>query len=102
MEVAVKAAANAGIPRERLFLLEGEGEGFTTVGELIEMGRREGEQVDYFRIPEGKTNFDICEFLEDDLRLVSTDCCCRRLLVVQLWNHGSTESCKCIECFHGN
>lgn len=69
MEVAVKAAANAGIPRENLFLLEGEGEGCRTVKELIEMGRREGEQVDYFRIPEGKTNFDICELQEADLCL---------------------------------
>lgn len=60
MEVAREAAQKAGIPRERLFLLEGELEGFRTVKELIEMGRRE-EQVEYFRIPEGKSNFDVCE-----------------------------------------
>lgn len=64
MDVATKAAERAGIPRERLFLLEGEMEGYTTVKELIEMGRREREQVDYFRIPEGKTNFDVCESAE--------------------------------------
>lgn len=65
MEVATQAAKAAGIPRERLFLLEGELEGYTTVKELIEWGRKQGEggQVDYFRIPEGKTNFDVCGFL---------------------------------------
>lgn len=61
MEVATKAAEGAGIPRERLFLLEGSMDGYTTVKELIEMGKREGEQVPYFTIPEGKTNFDVCE-----------------------------------------
>lgn len=62
MDVAVEAARNAGIPKENLFLLEGEMDGRTTIKELIEMGRREREQVDYFRVPEGKTNFDICKF----------------------------------------
>jgi acyl-coenzyme A synthetase/AMP-(fatty) acid ligase len=38
----------------------------------MEMGRREGEQVDYFRIPEGKTNIDICEY-EEDLCLAGTN-----------------------------
>jgi 4-coumarate--CoA ligase len=61
MEVAVKAAKNAGIPRERVFLLEGEIGGHTTIKELIEMGRKEKEQSPYFTIPKGKTNFDICE-----------------------------------------
>ena len=96
MDVAVKAAKNAGIPRENLFLLEGEVKGHTTIKDLIEMGRKEKEQVPYFTIPKGKTNFDICEFSEDNLRLVSTDNCCRRLLVIQLWYHWSTESCKSI------
>ena len=63
MDVAVKAAEKAGIPKERLFLLEGEMGGHTTVKELIEMGKREGEQTPYFTIPKGKTNFDICEWI---------------------------------------
>lgn len=61
MDVATKAAAKAGIPKDRLFLLEGKMEGYTTIKELIEMGKREKEQVDYYRIPKGKTNFDVCE-----------------------------------------
>jgi acyl-CoA synthetase (AMP-forming)/AMP-acid ligase II len=61
MDVAVQAAKNAGIPKKNLFLLEGEVAGHTTIKELIEMGRNEKEQVPYFTIPKGKTNFDICE-----------------------------------------
>ena len=63
MEVATAAAKNAGIPKQNLFLLEGELAGHTTVEELIEMGKKESEQVPYFTIPKGKTNFDICGFL---------------------------------------
>ncbi|KAI7535322.1 acetyl-CoA synthetase-like protein [Hortaea werneckii] len=63
MEVATAAAKNAGIPKQNLFLLEGEMAGFTTIKELAEMGRKELEQVPYFTIPDGKTNFDVCGFL---------------------------------------
>lgn len=63
MEVATKAADNAGMPRENLFLLEGEMKGYKTVKQLIEEGKKAGEQVPYFKIPKGKTNFDICGFL---------------------------------------
>lgn len=63
MAVATEAAKNAGISRKNLFLLEGELEGYTTIKELIEMGRNESEQTPYYRIPEGKTNFDLCGFL---------------------------------------
>ena len=63
MEVATAAAKNAGIPKQNLFLLEGELGGYTTIKELVEMGKRESEQVPYFTIPAGKTNFDICGFL---------------------------------------
>jgi len=38
-------------------------EGYTTVKQLIQWGKEQSEQVEYFRIPEGKTNFDICGFL---------------------------------------
>jgi len=98
MEVAVKAAENAGIPRERVFLLEGEIGGHTTIKELIEMGRKEGEQSPCYTIPEGKTNFDICEYrewgvLQGDSQLTSIT---RRFLVFQLGNDRSAKSCKCI------
>lgn len=63
MEVAVAAAKEAGISRDRLFLLEGEMEGFTTIKQLIEMGKRESRQVDALKIPKGKTNGDVCGFL---------------------------------------
>ena len=64
MEVATKAAEKAGVPRKNLFLLEGKMDGYKTVQDLIEEGKKYGaEQVDYYRIPEGKTNFDICGFL---------------------------------------
>ncbi|KAK4498053.1 hypothetical protein PRZ48_010709 [Zasmidium cellare] len=63
MDVAVKSAEKAGVKKEHIFLLEGELEGFKSIKTLIEEGRRLGEQVAYFRIPEGKTNFDVCGFL---------------------------------------
>lgn len=63
MEVAVKAAAKAGVKRENIFLLEGKLDGFRNIKELVEEGRKLGEQVSYFRIPKGTTNFDVCGFL---------------------------------------
>ncbi|KAG8623613.1 hypothetical protein KVT40_008589 [Elsinoe batatas] len=65
MEVATKAAENAGIPKQNLFLLEGTLDGYTTIKELIESGRSYGDtnQAAPFKIPLGKTNFDICGFL---------------------------------------
>lgn len=63
MDVAVASAERAGVPRERIFLLEGELEGFKNVRTLIEEGKACGEQVEYWRIPEGRTNFDVCGFL---------------------------------------
>ncbi|TKA57597.1 hypothetical protein B0A49_08412 [Cryomyces minteri] len=62
MQVAAAAAKNAGIPKENVFLLEGEMEGFTTVKELIEMGKKE-EQIPAFKVPKGKKNKDVCGFL---------------------------------------
>lgn len=64
LEVALTAAQNAGIPHDRVFLLEGELDGFTTMKQLLEIGKsygREG-QSPVFRVPKGKTN-DICGFL---------------------------------------
>lgn len=63
MEVATAAAKNVGISKDRLILLEGELDGYTTIKDLIEMGRKEAEQTPYWTIPKGKTNFDICGFL---------------------------------------
>jgi 4-coumarate--CoA ligase len=65
MAIAAVAAEAAGIPRSNVILLEGTMEGFTTLQELIEAGKSYGdnEQTEEFRIPEGKTNADICGFL---------------------------------------
>ncbi|RDW92898.1 acyl--CoA ligase [Aspergillus mulundensis] len=64
MDVAVPAARNAGIPSERVFLLEGSKEGYVSVRTLVERGKRYGRgQVVPYGIPEGKTNRDVCGFL---------------------------------------
>ncbi|CAK7200312.1 hypothetical protein SEUCBS139899_003003 [Sporothrix eucalyptigena] len=64
LPVALAAAKAAGIPNERVFLLEGEADGFTTLKTLLEIGKSYGEngQSPQFRVPAGKTN-DICGFL---------------------------------------
>ncbi|KXT02085.1 hypothetical protein AC578_6695 [Pseudocercospora eumusae] len=63
MEVAIQSAKNAGVPKENIFLLEGDLPGYKSIRTLIEEGKNLGEQVPYFKIPKGKTNFDICGFL---------------------------------------
>lgn len=65
MDVAVEAAKQAGIPKERVFLLEGQIDVFTTIRELLKIGQSYGErgQIEAFKIPEGKKNKDICAFL---------------------------------------
>ena len=65
MDVAAPAAKNAGIPQDRIFLLEGKLEGFTTVKTLLGIGRSFGQsgQIPSFKIPKGKKNGDVCAFL---------------------------------------
>lgn len=65
MEVASAAAKNAGIPMKRVFLLEGEIEGFTTMNELLHLGKKEGEmgQVEEYKLRNGEKNKDLCGFL---------------------------------------
>ena len=65
MNIAAAAAKNAGIPKERVFLLEGEMEGFTTMKQLLEMGKVYGNegQIRSFQLPKGKKNKDVCGFL---------------------------------------
>lgn len=64
MSVAIPAAQNAGIPGERIFLLEGDHEGYTTMQQLLEMGKSYGsDQAPAFKIAQGKTNRDVCGFL---------------------------------------
>ena len=65
MVVAGPAAKNAGIPKHRIFLLEGNIEGFTTLKALLDVGKSFGEngQIPSFKIPKGKKNRDVCAFL---------------------------------------
>lgn len=65
IDIAAKAASNVGIPKKHIFLLEGQLEGYTTVQELIERGRRYGEsnQVPWAKLPRGKMNKDVCALL---------------------------------------
>lgn len=65
MDVAAAAAKSAGIPKERVFLLEGELEGFTAMQTLLDIGRSYAEngQIPSFKIPEGKESKDVCAFL---------------------------------------
>ncbi|KAI5797591.1 hypothetical protein EDC01DRAFT_650546 [Geopyxis carbonaria] len=63
LEVAVRAAEEAGVPRERVVLLEGFVEGYKTLQDLVEVGKGYEQQVPPWEIPEGKTNHDIPAFL---------------------------------------
>ena len=65
LQVAVVAAKNAGIPKKHIFLLEGQMEGFTTIAQLLQIGKSFGVQgqIQAFKIPPGKRNKDICAFL---------------------------------------
>ena len=64
MGVAKAAAEAAGLPLENVFLLEGHLPGYTTVQDLIVVGKSYGEgQVQKFQIPAGKKSKDICGFL---------------------------------------
>ncbi|KAI0412433.1 acetyl-CoA synthetase-like protein [Xylaria grammica] len=65
IDIAAEAARNAGIPQKHIFLLEGQVEGYTTIKDLIERGRRYGDTdpVPYTKIPQGKKNGDICALL---------------------------------------
>lgn len=65
MEIAAAAAKAAGIPQDRIFILEGKLDGYQNLQDLIAIGKAYGAngQVPFFRIPKGKTNGDVCGFL---------------------------------------
>jgi len=65
IEIAAKAASNVGIPKEHIFLLEGKLDGYTTIKELIERGKKYGNlnQAPYAKLPPGKKNRDVCALL---------------------------------------
>lgn len=65
IEVASEAARQAGIPKQHVFLLEGELEGHMSIQKLIEYARSlgTGGQVQPFKIPTGATNKEVCGLL---------------------------------------
>ncbi|CRG89220.1 hypothetical protein PISL3812_06256 [Talaromyces islandicus] len=64
IHVAVKAAIAAGIPQSHVFLLEGSVPGFSTMSDLLDIGKSSGSnQIEKYRIPDDKTNRDVCGFL---------------------------------------
>ncbi|KAL2865060.1 acyl--CoA ligase [Aspergillus lucknowensis] len=65
MDVAIPAAKGAGIPPERIFLLEGSKGEYTSVQQLVQKGKRFGPagQAVPYKLPPGKTNREICGFL---------------------------------------
>ncbi len=65
MDVAIPAAKNAGIPPEHVFLLEGSKGEYVSVQQLVQTGKRYGPggQAVPYKLPEGKTNKDVCGFL---------------------------------------
>lgn len=63
LDVALAAAKNVGIPTTRVFLLEGQVDGFRSIQDLMQVGARYDEQLDPWSIPEGMTNADVCGYL---------------------------------------
>ncbi|KAI0425049.1 acetyl-CoA synthetase-like protein [Xylaria sp. FL1042] len=65
IDIALESGKNAGIPKQHIFLLEGRLDGYTTIKDLIERGRRHGDhnQAPYARLPQGKRNGDMCALL---------------------------------------
>ena len=64
MEVATASAKSVNLPKSNLFLLEGKLDGYSTVHDLIAIGKSYGsQQVPAYKIPEGKRNKDICGYL---------------------------------------
>ncbi|KAJ6084662.1 hypothetical protein N7486_011462 [Penicillium sp. IBT 16267x] len=65
LPVAIPAAKNAGIPQDRIILLEGQHEEFTTIHDLMEFGRSLGtnEQAPALKLEKSETNKGLCGFL---------------------------------------
>lgn len=65
MEIASAAANTAGIAKDKIFLLEGSLSGYSTVHDLIRIGKEYGDQgqVPAFKISPGQKNKDLCGYL---------------------------------------
>lgn len=64
IKMASAAAKEVGIPSERILLMDGDLEGYTSIQQLSVIGRNYGldRQVPYYSIPAGQTN-DVCGYL---------------------------------------
>lgn len=65
LAIAIPAAEQAGISKDRIILLDGHREGFSTIKDLVELGKTYGidGQILPFQIPLRQTNKDICGYL---------------------------------------
>ena len=63
MDVAATAAEHAGVSKDRIFILEGELNGYTSIKQLVEIGKSYQQQLPSFKIPNGKKNKHVCAFL---------------------------------------
>lgn len=65
LEVVTKAARRLGIDERRIFILDGEANGFMSMGTLLDAGRRRGEagQVRPWKLPAGMNSSEICAVL---------------------------------------
>lgn len=63
--MAEQAARIAGILKSHIFLLEDELEGYTTIQQLVQTGKRQGEhdQAPVFSLPPRKRNGEVCAFI---------------------------------------
>jgi 4-coumarate--CoA ligase len=62
LAVALEAALSVGLPRTNVFLLEGSRAGFTSVGDLIQIGSQLKAGPSW-SVPKGQTNKNICGYL---------------------------------------
>ena len=62
LDVALKACEAVGLPKNCVFLLEGQHADFRSIRDLIMLGRW-CEPVPHWRIPKGQTNKQVCGFL---------------------------------------
>lgn len=63
--VVTKAAKRLRVDKIRIFVLDGQAEGFKSIADLLEAGRRYGDvgQVQPSKLPLGKLNSEVCAVL---------------------------------------
>ncbi|KAL3476495.1 hypothetical protein BJX99DRAFT_270487 [Aspergillus californicus] len=111
MDVAIPAAKAAGIPPERIFLLEGSKAEHTSVQQLVQKGKRYGPlgQAVPYSIPTGKTNREICGFLSFSsgttglpkaVMIAHHNVIAQCMQIVQLTQEDTSKSLAVLPLFH--